>query len=65
MKCRLDVILFEMVLSVVVGMNGVAALIAPLFYGGIALDLFLTEHSPLVEFDLLQLFCSVHDNHLI
>ena len=64
-KCRPDVILFEAVLPVVVGMDGVAVLIAPLLYGETALDLFLTEHSPLVGFDLLQLFCSVHENLLI
>lgn len=64
-KCRLDVILFEAVLPVVVGMDGVAVLIAPLLYGETDLGLFLTEYSPLVEFDLLQLFCSVHENLLI
>lgn len=46
-------------------MDGVAVLIAPLLCGEVALGLFLTEHSPLVEFDLLQLFCSVHENLLI
>lgn len=50
----------------VVGMDGVAVLIVLLLYGEAALDLRLTEHnSPLVEFNLLQLFCSVHENLLI
>lgn len=65
MKCRLAIILFKVVLPVIVGMDGVAVLIAPLLYGETALSLFLTEYSPLVEFDLLQLFCSVHENLLI
>lgn len=65
MKCRLSVTFFEAVLPVVVGMDGVAVLIAPLSYGETALGLLLTKHSPLVEFDLLQLFCSVHENLLI
>lgn len=65
MKCRLDVILFEAVLPVVVGMKGVAMLTAPLLYGETALGLSLTEHIPLVEFNLLQLFCSAHENFLI
>ena len=64
-KCRLAIILFKVVLPVIVGMDGVAVLIAPLLYGETALSLFLTEYSPLVEFDLLQLFCSVHENLLI
>ena len=64
-KCRLDVNFFEAVLPVVAGMDDVAVLIAPLLYGKSALSLLLTEHSPLVEFDLLQLFCSVHENLLI
>lgn len=45
-KCRLDVILFEAVLPVVVGMDGVAVLIAPLLYGETALGLFLTGAQP-------------------
>lgn len=65
MKSRLDVILFETVLPVVVGMDDVAVLIAPLLYDETALSLLLTEHNPLVEFDLLQLFYSVHENLLI
>ena len=65
MKCRLNVILFEAVLPVVVGMNGVAVLTAPLLYGETAMDLSRTVYSPLVEFNLLQLFCSAHENIMI
>ena len=64
-EVRTNVIFFEEVLSVVVGMNCIAVLITPLLYGENALSLFFIEHSPLVEFDLLQMFCSVHENLLI
>jgi hypothetical protein len=41
-RAILDVILLEVVLPAVVGMNGVAVLIAPLLYGEPVLNLFLT-----------------------
>ena len=49
----------------VVDVNGVAVLIAPMLYCEAALVLFFTEYSLLVEFDPLQLFCNIHENLLI
>ena len=50
---RIYITFFQTMLSVVVGVNGIAVLLTPLPDGQTALGLFFTKDSPLVKFDLL------------
>lgn len=61
-SCR--ILFFQDVLPVIVGMERVVVLFAPLSDGETAVSLFLEETDPLIEFCMMNFLFCVHENLL-